>query len=73
MRKQVEVSQLVIGQRYWLDDHKDVSAVFKGIEDGSGSILFIDMNGPRRYAPRDGDGTIGFVPFEGFTFEPVES
>jgi hypothetical protein len=66
------ISELVIGQRYWLDRMKDVSGVYKGIDESHGNaIIFNDVIGTSKYMPRDEHGTVGFEPFPDYGWEPV--
>lgn len=75
MSKLVNQSELVMGQRYWLDDIKDVSGVYIGTCSENGSVLFNDAagDGAGKYIPRDDKVTLGFRPLQEFTWETYES
>lgn len=54
----MNASELIIGQRYWLDKVKDVSAVYLG-RDYRNRVCFKEPEGNNCYS-LDSDGTIGF-------------
>lgn len=58
MSDDIELDDMVIGQRYWLDGMKDVSAIYVGTD--MHRHKFKDTHGPDHYFV-DEDGTIGFA------------